>query len=92
MTPYYVWPALAVGVLVAARRNVWWFCVAAVAAIFTTVTAQWSLGELAWWVIDVVGVSVVVVAAVGTAARGSGLVRQGGIASPSVVHQAHGGA
>jgi hypothetical protein len=66
MTPYYVWPALAVGLLVAARRSQWRFGVAIVAAVVTTVVAQSHLGEFPWWAIDVAGVSVVLVAAVDT--------------------------
>jgi hypothetical protein len=67
MTPYYVWPALAVGVLVAARRNVWCFGLAVIGATFTTVAAQWHLGKYPWWAIDLVGVSVVLVLAAGPA-------------------------
>lgn len=63
MASYYVWAALAVGVVVAARRNAWCFTVAVIAAVGTTVTAQWSLGEYAWWTTDIVGLTVVLVAA-----------------------------
>jgi hypothetical protein len=61
MTPYYVWPALAVGVVVAARRNAWCFGLVVAAAVFTTVAAQWELSTYPWWVIDVVGLTVVLV-------------------------------
>jgi hypothetical protein len=64
MTSYYVWPALAVGVVVAARRSAWSFGLALIAAVFTTVAAQWRLGEYPWWGIDVAGVTVVLIAAV----------------------------
>ena len=59
MTSYYVWPALAVGVVIAARRNEWCFGLAAVAAVVTTVTAQWNVGEYTWWATDVIGLTVV---------------------------------
>jgi hypothetical protein len=59
MTPYYVWPALAVGVVVAARRNAWLFALAVAAAVFTTVAAQWELSTYPWWIIDVVGLTIV---------------------------------
>jgi hypothetical protein len=62
MTSYYVWPALAVGIVVAARRNVWSFGLTLAAAIFTTVAAQWQLSEYPWWAIDVAGVTVVLIA------------------------------
>jgi hypothetical protein len=65
MTPYYVWPALAVGVVVAARRHQWIFALAVAAAVFTTVAAQWNVGEYTWWSIDIVGLTAVVGVAVG---------------------------
>jgi hypothetical protein len=64
MTSYYVWPALAVGLVVAARRNVWSFGLALAVAIFTTVAAQWQLSEYPWWAIQVAGVTVVLIAGV----------------------------
>jgi hypothetical protein len=65
MTAYYVWPALAVAVVVAARRNQWNFALAAAAAVFTTVAAQWNVGEYTWWSIDIVGLTAVVGVAAG---------------------------
>jgi len=65
MTSYYVWPALAVGVVIAARRSAWCFGLAVVAAVMTTVTAQWNVGEYTWWATDVVGLTVVLAAAAG---------------------------
>ena len=41
MTDYYLWPALAVGLVVAARCSNWQFAIAIVAAVVTTITAQW---------------------------------------------------
>ena len=64
MTAYYIWPALAVGLVVAARASRRRFAVAVVAAVVATVCAQWHLAWLAWWAIDVVGLTVLLVAAV----------------------------
>jgi hypothetical protein len=63
MTAYYAWPALAVGLVIAARASTRRFAVAVVAAVLTTVVAQWQLGTAAWWGAQVVGVSVVLLAA-----------------------------
>jgi hypothetical protein len=56
MTAYYVWPALAVGLVVAARASAWRFRLAVGIAVFTTVTAQWGLGLWTWWLLDIGGV------------------------------------
>ena len=55
MTDYYVWPALAVGLVVAARCSRLRFAISIVVAILTTVIAQWNLGWLPWWSIEVAG-------------------------------------
>ncbi len=65
MTDYYLWPALAVGLVVAARCSNRRFAIAVVAAIFTTVTAQWYYSWLPWWLLDVGGITVLLVAAAG---------------------------
>jgi hypothetical protein len=57
MTDYYIWPALAVGLVVAARCSQLRFAVSIAVAILTTVVAQWHLGWLPWWSIDVAGVA-----------------------------------
>ena len=57
MTDYYVWPPLAVGLVVAARCSRLRFAVSIAVAILTTVVAQWNLGWLPWWSIDVAGVA-----------------------------------
>ena len=57
MTDYYVWPPLAVGLVVAARCSRLRFAVSIAIAILTTVIAQWNLGWLPWWSIDVAGVA-----------------------------------
>ncbi len=55
MTDYYVWPALAVGLVVAARCSRLRFAVSIAVAILTTVVAQWNLGWLPWWSIEMAG-------------------------------------
>jgi len=57
MTAYYVWPALAVALVVAARGSTRRFVVAIVVAISTTIVAQWHLGEWPWWSLDMAGVA-----------------------------------
>ena len=63
LTAYYAWPALAVGVVVAARAADLRYLVAIVAAVWTTIVGQWRLGEFPWWMLDVTGITAVVVAA-----------------------------
>jgi hypothetical protein len=71
MTPYYVWPPLAVGVLVAARGATWRFATAVGVAVATTVVAQWHLGWLPWWLVQVIGVTVLLVVAAAPRPAGS---------------------
>jgi hypothetical protein len=62
MTDYYLWPALAVGLVVAGRCSNVWFVVAIAAAVFTTITAQWYYSWLPWWLLDVGGITVLLAA------------------------------
>jgi len=57
MTPYYVWPALAVGVIVAARANLVRFAAGITIAVLATVVGQWQLSEFPWWSLQVVGIT-----------------------------------
>jgi hypothetical protein len=57
MTDYYVWPALAVGLVVAARCSQLRFAASIALAILTTVVAQWNLGWLPWWSMELAGVA-----------------------------------
>jgi hypothetical protein len=57
MTDYYAWPALAVGLVVAARCSRPRFAISIAVVVLTTVLAQWHLGWLLWWSIDVAGVA-----------------------------------
>lgn len=63
MTDYYLWPALAIGLVVAARCSDLRFAIAVVAAILTTITAQWYYSWLPWWLLDVGGITVLLAAA-----------------------------
>jgi hypothetical protein len=63
LTPYYVWPALAVGVLAAARGTPRRFGLAVVLAVATIVVSQWNLGEYPWWILQMAGVTGILVAA-----------------------------
>ena len=63
MTAYYVWPALAVGLIVAARGSTWRFAVAIALAVGTTIMAHQHLDVYPWWIVQVVGVTGLLVAA-----------------------------
>ena len=67
MTDYYLWPALAVGLVVAARCSNLRFAIAIVAAILTTITAQWYYSWLPWGLLDMGGIAVFLAAAAGPA-------------------------
>ena len=56
MTDYYVWPTLAVSLVVAAKASHRRFAAAVLMAIMTTVVAQWHLSEWPWWSLDVAGI------------------------------------
>jgi hypothetical protein len=49
MDAYYVWPTLAVGLIVAARMTTWRRTVGIVAALAVTISAQFHFGEWLWW-------------------------------------------
>lgn len=66
MTDYYVWPALAVGLVAAAAVDGNRLAAASGAAFFTTVTAQWGLGEFPWWSLEMVGMGAVLLCGVET--------------------------
>lgn len=63
MTAYYVWPALALAAVVAARADARRFGAAVVLAVVVTVVAQWHLAWLPWWLCVVGGTVLVLVAA-----------------------------
>lgn len=74
MTPYYSWAALAVGVAVAARCSARRFGLAIVVAIATAVVAQWRLAWFPWWVIQIGGLTALLVVASAPASLQSGPV------------------
>jgi hypothetical protein len=59
MTDYYAWPALAVGLVVSGLCTQWRFLAVIATAVLTTVVAQWHLEEYLWWVLDMGGITVV---------------------------------
>ena len=63
MTSYYVWPGLALALIVAARGNRLRFGISIALAIVVTVIAQWRLELFQWWLIDVGGITAVLVVA-----------------------------
>jgi hypothetical protein len=65
MVSFYIWPSLAVGLVVAARLGRLRFAAAAVAAAAITVMSQWHLGELLWWSIMTAGIVAVLSVGVG---------------------------
>jgi hypothetical protein len=66
MVAFYVWPALAVGLVIAARLGRGRLAVAGAVALFTTAAAQWRLGELPWWAIVTAGIAIVLAVGVRT--------------------------
>jgi len=83
-TAYYIWPALAVALVVAARRSAAWFGATVAVAVFTTVVAQWHLALWPWWLIDVAGLTAVLVLAAGPALLGTGWASATGSATEEV--------
>ncbi len=63
MTAYYVWPALAVGMVVAARGSRRRFGISIAVAVLTTIVAEWHLGVYPWWLLVAAGVTAVLMAA-----------------------------
>jgi len=49
MDPYYLWPTLAVGLIVLVRKTRWRLILGLVAALAITVGAENALGEWFWW-------------------------------------------
>ncbi len=64
MLPYYLYPALAVGILAASRSTSWRFALAVIVAAFVTASAQWHLSWAPWWILNLAGTVVVVLAGV----------------------------
>ena len=66
MTDYYVWPALAVGLIAASAIADNRFLAASAVSLFTTVTAQWGLGEFPWWILQMAGLAALLACGVET--------------------------
>lgn len=63
MAPYYLWPALAVAILASAPSPLWSFTLTFAAATFVTVSSQWDLAWLTWWLINILGLTAVLMLA-----------------------------
>jgi hypothetical protein len=63
MYSYYVWPVLAVALVVAARGSRRRFGIAITLAVLTTVIGQWHMPWAEWWLIDIAGITGLLVAA-----------------------------
>lgn len=63
MVAYYVWPALALGVVVGAMARTPRFVLAIAFAVLTTIIAQWQLAWLPWWLLVLGGLTIVLVVA-----------------------------
>jgi hypothetical protein len=63
MYSYYVWPVLAIALAVAARGSRRRFGIAVILAVLTTVIGQWHMPWAEWWLIDVAGITGLLVAA-----------------------------
>jgi hypothetical protein len=66
LVAFYIWPALAIGLVVAARAGRVRLVAAMAVAVGTTVVAQSHLGELPWWSIVTLGIVAMVGLAVPT--------------------------
>ena len=63
MTSYYSWAPLALGVAIASRASARRFGIAAVLGVATMVVAQWRLAWLPWWLVQVGGLTAVLIIA-----------------------------
>ena len=63
MTAYYVWPVLAVGLVVAARGSRLRFSLSIALALGVTIVAQFQIELFAWWIAVVGGATALLVAA-----------------------------
>jgi len=63
MDDYYVWPTLALGLIVAARMTRWRQTVGVLVAVAVTVCAQTHFGEWLWWSTVNAGLLIVLVSA-----------------------------
>jgi len=64
MVSFYVWPVLAVGLVVVMRGSPWRWAVGLTAAVAVTVCSDFRLGEWAWWGSVTGGIVVVLVSGI----------------------------
>jgi|GEM_PF-1367942 len=64
LTSYYGWPALAMGLVIASRASTRRFGIAIGVVIATTIVAQWQLDVYTWWLLQVAGISGVLILAI----------------------------
>lgn len=64
MDPYYLWPALALAMVASVRTHSWRFGSTLASAVLVTVTSQWHLAWGTWWVLNSVGLAVVLICSI----------------------------
>jgi len=62
MDSFYIWPALAIGLVVAAHSGRWRLAFGGVLAVVVTVVSDWRLGEFPWWALVTTGIILVLAA------------------------------
>ncbi|MGA2036358.1 MAG: hypothetical protein ABSH04_02095, partial [Acidimicrobiales bacterium] len=62
MDSFYIWPALAIGLVVAAYMGRWRLAFAGALAVLTSVVSNWRLGEFPWWALVTAGIVLVLAA------------------------------
>ncbi len=74
MVAFYIWPALAMGLVATARSGRVRLALAASVAVFTTAVSQWHLAWLPWW--SIVTAGIVTALALGTPLPGPAVSRR----------------
>ncbi len=64
MVAFYVWPVLAVGLVVVMRGSPWRCTTGVTAAVFVTICSQSHLGEWSWWGLVTGGIVIVLLAGI----------------------------
>jgi hypothetical protein len=70
MVSFYVWPVLAVGLVVAARRSRWQLACGVIAAVGITLCSDLHLGEWLWWGLVTGGIVGVLLSGIPSRRRG----------------------
>jgi len=71
MVGFYIWPALAVGLIVSCRFGRTRLALAIAGATVGTAASQWHLGWLSWWIIVTAGIVIVLAVAMPVRQRSS---------------------